>query len=235
VRNYFISSMFHGGAFAQRGKGICQQPRSPLTPNAILRALNVAMDEWVSKGVEPPKSRVPHTADGTLVSPLPQSGQGFPKLQGVTYNGRMHDGDLFDFGPDFDKGIMTILPPKHVGTPYPALVPKTDPDGNDIAGIRMPDVAVPVGTYTGWALRAEPAGGNDGCDGAGQFVEFAKTKAEREMKNDPRLSLEERYGNHTDYVTKVTAAASALKADRLLLDADVQAYIKRAEDSAVGK
>ncbi len=235
VRNYFISSMFHGGAFAARGKGICQQLRSPLTPNAILRALNVALDEWVSKGVEPPKSRVPHTADGTLVPPLPQSGQGFPKLQGVVYNGRMHDGDLFDFGPDFDKGIMTILPPKHVGTPYPALVPRTDSDGNDIAGIRMPDVAVPVGTYTGWALRANPAGGDDGCDGAGQFIEFAKTKAEREMKNDPRPSLEERYSGHDDYVTKVRAAAAALKNDRLLLDADVQAYVTKAEVSSIGK
>jgi len=235
VRNYFISSMFHGGAFAAKGKGICQQTRSPLTPNAILRALSVDMDEWVSKGLEPPKSRVPHTGDGTLVPPLPQSAQGFPKLQGVTYNGRMHDGDLFDFGPDFDKGILTILPPKHVGTPYPALVPKTDSDGNDIAGIRMPDVAVPVGTYTGWALRAQPAGGDDGCDGAGQFIEFAKTKAEREMKNDPRPSLEERYARHDDYVGKIRAAANALKADRLLLDEDVQAYVAKADALPVGK
>ena len=208
VRSYFLSSMFHGGAFAPKGKGICQQVRSPLTPNAILRALIVDLDQWVSKGVEPPKSRVPHTADGTLVPPLPQSGQGFPKLQGVVYNGRMHDGDLLDFGPDFDKGIMTILPPRKVGTPYPALVPKTDSDGNDIAGVRMPDVAVPVGTYTGWALRANPPGANDGCDGAGQFIPFAKTKAEREMNSDPRPSLEERYASHEDYVTKVTAAAN---------------------------
>jgi alpha/beta hydrolase family protein len=235
VRNYFLSSMFHGGAFAPKGKGICQQVRSPLTPNAILRALIVDMDEWVSKGTEPPASRVPSADKGTLVSPLPQETQGFPKLQGVVYNGRMHDGDLFDFGPDFEKGIMTILPPKHVGTPYPALVPKTDADGNDIAGVRMPDVAVPVATYTGWALRAQPADGNDGCDGAGQFIPFAKTKAEREMNNDPRLSLEERYSSHEDYVAKVKAAAEALKADRLLLDADVQAYVAKADASPIGK
>ena len=186
VRNYFIASMFHGGAFPQKGKGICQQVRSPLTPNAILRALLVDMDEWVAKGTEPPASRVPSASKGTLVSPLPQEKQGFPHLQGVTYNGRMHDGDLFDFGPDFDKGIMTVLPPKHLGTPYPALVPKTDADGNDIAGIRMPDVTVPVATYTGWALRAS---NDDGCDGAGQMIPFAKTKAERMEKNDPRPSL----------------------------------------------
>jgi len=233
VRNYFISSIHHAGAFGQGGKGICQQPRNALTPNAILRAMLVNMDEWVSKGVEPPASRVPSVATGTLVPPLPQEKQGFPKLQGVTYNGRMHTGDLFDYGPEFDKGIMTVLPPKLVGTPYPALVPKTDADGNDMAGIRMPDVAVPVATYTGWALRANS--GDDGCDGAGQAIPFAKTKAERMMNNDPRPSLEERYATHEDYVQKVTAAANALKAQRLLLDEDVQRYIQRAEMSNVGK
>jgi hypothetical protein len=232
VRNYFISSLHHAGAFPTRGKGICQQVRNPLTPSAVLRALLVDMDEWVAKGTEPPKSRIPHTADGTLVSPLPQSGQGFPKLQGVTYNGRMHTGDLFDYGPDFDKGIMTTLPPRLVGTPYPALVPKTDADGNDIAGIRMPDVSVPVATYTGWALRA---GSEDGCDAAGQMIPFAKTKAERMEKNDPRPSLEERYASHEDYVNKISAAATALQRDRLLLDEDVQSHIKKAQDSAVGK
>lgn len=233
VRNYFIASMFHAGAFAQGGKGVCQQTRSPLTPTAILRALTVDMDEWVTKDVAPPASRVPSADKGTLVSPLPQEKQGFPKLQGVTYNGRMHDGDLFDFGPDFDKGIMTILPPKHVGTPYPALVPKTDADGNDMAGIRIPDVAVPTATYTGWALRA--GAGDDGCDAAGQMIPFAKTKAERMEKNDPRPSLEERYPSHDDYVTKVSAAANALKADRLMLDADVQRIVKKAQDSNVAK
>jgi hypothetical protein len=232
VRNYFLSSMFHGGAFAAKGKGICQQVRSPLTPNTVLRALNVALDEWVSKGTEPPASRVPSADKGTLVSPLPQSDQGFPKIQGVAYNGRMHDGDLFDFGPDFDKGIMTILPPKHLGTPYPALVPKTDADGNDIAGVRMVDVTVPVGTYTGWALRA---GSEDGCDGAGQFVPFAKTKAEREANNDPRLSIEERYTSHEDYVAKIKAAAEGLRAQRLMLDADVTAVVAKAEASDVRK
>jgi len=225
--------MFHAGAFPQGGKGVCQQTRSPLTPTAILRALTVDMDEWVTKDVAPPESRVPSANKGTLVRPLPQEKQGFPKLEGVTYNGRMHDGDLFDFGPDFDKGIMTILPPKHLGTPYPALVPKTDPDGNDMAGIRIPEVAVPTATYTGWALRANS--GDDGCDAAGQMIPFAKTKAERIDKNDPRPSIEERYPSHDDYVTKVSAAANALKADRLMLDADVQRVVKKAQDSNVAK
>jgi len=232
VRSYFIASLPHGPA---RGKGICQQNRNPLGPGVVLRALLVDMDQWVTDGVEPPRSRVPHVSDGTLVAPMPQSTQGFPKITGVTYNGRMHTGDLFDYGPDFDKGIITSWPPRLVGTPYPALVPKTDADGNDVAGIRIPEVAVPVATYTGWALRANPAGGDDGCDAAGQMIDFAKTKADRVATGDPRLSLEERYPTHDAYVNAVSAAANALARDRLLLPEDVEAYVKKAQDSAIGK
>ena len=235
VRNYFVASLPHSGAFGPKGKGICQQNRNPLTANAVLRALLVDLDQWVSQGTAPPPSRIPHVADGTLVPPLPQAGQGFPKITGVTYNGRMHTGDLFDYGPKFDQGILTTLPPRLVGTPYPALVPKTDADGNDIAGIRIPDVAVPVATYAGWALRANPAGGDDGCDAAGQMIDFAQTKAERLMTGDPRPSLEERYPSHAAYVNAVAAAANGLLRDRLLLDQDVQAYVKKAQDAPIGK
>src|SRR5262249_44092007 len=150
------------------------------------------MDEWVTSAKEPPTPRVPKRSDSTLVSAL-QSDVGFPSIPGIKFNGRMHTGDLFDYGPDFDKGILSILPPRLVSTPYPALVPRTDADGNDIAGIRLPDVAVPLATYTGWNLRAVPEGGDDGCDHFGMKVEFLPTRAERLAKGDPRLSIEERY------------------------------------------
>jgi hypothetical protein len=84
-------------------------------------------------------------------------------------------------------------------------------------------------------LRAVPAGGNDGCDAAGQKIEFLPTLSARKVAGDPRPSLEERYGSHEDYVNKVTAAAEALKRDRLLLDEDVAVYIRRASDSAIGR
>ena len=201
----------------------------------MLRALLVALDPWVSTGVEPPASRVPRVANGTLVAPLPRESVGFPAIRGVTYNGRMHTGDLFDFGPKFAEGILTTLPPRLVGTPYPALVPKTDADGNDVAGIRIPEVAVLLATYTGWALRAAPAGGDDGCDAAGQQIAFAKTKTERLALGDSRLSLEERYPSHVEYVNAVAAAANGLVRDRLLLEEDVPAYVKKAQDTPVGK
>ena len=227
VRNYLLASFPH---VPGNGRGICAQPRNPLRPNAVLRALLTDLDAWVVKGEAPPADRVPRVADGTLAPPLPQAGMGFPQIPGVVYNGVHHTGDLFDFGKDFDKGFLSVLPPRLIGTPYPVFVPKTDADGNDIAGVRVPDVAVPLATYTGWALRAD---GLDGCDAAGQKLAFAKTKAERLANGDPRLSLEERYADHATYVSLVRDAAEALKAQRFMLEEDVAATVAAAQAAAV--
>jgi hypothetical protein len=232
ARNYLMSSLPHG---AGTGPGICQQNRNPLVPNPALRALLMDLDQWVTAGTEPPPSRMPRVADGSLVPPMPQESVGFPSIPGVIYNGRNHTGDLFDFGPQFDRGILSILPPKLVGTPYPALVPRTDSDGNDLAGIRLPEVAAPLATYTGWNLRAAPPGGNDGCDASGQKIDFARTAAERQTTGDPRPSIEERYPTHQGYVDAVSRAATDLQQQRLLLDADVQAYISAAQASPIGR
>jgi len=232
VRSYLFSSLPHG---AQSGPGICQQPRNPVVPNPGLRALLVALDEWVSEGRKPPRSRVPRRAAGTMVPSLPQSLVGFPSIPGVKYDGLMTTGDLFDFGPLSDQGVLTTLPPVLVGSPYPVFVPKTDGDGNDLAGIRLPEVAVPLATYTGWALRAAPFAGGDLCDAAGQKIDFRQTKAERLAIGDPRLSIEERYPTHEKYVKEVRHAAKQLWFDRLLLDEDVERYIQAAEASNVGK
>ena len=236
VRYYLLSSAPHGAGTAA---GICQQPQNPIVGNQALRALLVDLDEWVSTGREPPANRVPRRADGTLVPSLPQAAEGFPKIPGVNYNGIMHTGDLWDFGRHFDDGIVTISPPILVGTPYPVFVPKTDVDGNDIAGIRLPDISVPIATYSGWALRASPATETDGikivdgCDASGQRIPFQHTKAQRLAIGDPRLSLEERYPDHQTYVNMVTQAAQALEEQRLLVDIDVQAYIAAAQAAAV--
>jgi hypothetical protein len=149
----------------------------------------------------------------------------------------MHTGDLFDYGPRyFTEGIVDNFPPILKGSPYPALVPKTDADGNDLAGIRLPEVVVPTATYTGWALRKNPAGANDGCDASGQKILFRKTVGGRLAIGDPRLSLDERYSSRADYIAKVTAAAIALRDARLMLQEDVDVYISgagAAYDSAI--
>jgi len=140
---------------------------------------------------------------------------------------------LLDFGPQFDAGILTVMPPV-VSAPYKVYVPKTDSDGNDIGGIRTPDVAVPLATYTGWALRAEKEPQNaDGCDASGQKLPFAATKFARLAAGDPRPSLAERYKDHATYVRLVTEAARRLQRERLLVEPDAEAYITAAETAAV--
>jgi alpha/beta hydrolase family protein len=227
VRYYLLASLPHG---AGNGRGICAQPRNPLRPNAVLRALLMDLDAWVTAGTAPPADRMPRVADGTLVPPLPQEKYGFPHIPGVVYNGAHHTGDVWDFGPDADKGFVTVSPPRLMSAAYPVFVPKADADGNDVAGIRVPEVAVPLATYTGWALRAD---GLDGCDSSGQKLDFAKTKAARLASGDPRPSIEERYADHATYVGLVTRTAEALKEQRFLLDEDVRAYVAAAQAASV--
>jgi hypothetical protein len=231
VRVYLVAGRPHGDGVPVSGPGICQESRNPLVGNPALRALLAALDAWAADGVEPPGSMVPRVGDGTLVGPARQE-VGFPPIPGVPYLGRIHEGDLMDFGPQAGEGILTMLPPHRLGSPYPALVPKTDADGNTLAGVRLPDIAAPVATYTGWNLRKNPA--DEGCDASGMVVPFARTKAERMASGDPRLSLEERY-SHESYVRAVAESAHDLERRRLLLDEDAERYIKAAEDSDVGR
>ena len=153
VRLYLFSSFPHSGGSRQQGRGICQQPRNTAAAEPVLRALLVALDGWVSAGKAPPASRVPRRRDGTLVAALPRAELGFPKIPGVHFDGLMSTGDLLEFGPHAGKGILTVLPPA-ITSPYPALVPRTDADGHDVAGIRVPAVQTPLATHTGWAVRA---------------------------------------------------------------------------------
>ena len=232
VRFYLLSSLAH---VASTGPGICQQPGNPIVPNAALRALLVALNEWISEDKTPPASRVPRRAEGTLVASLPRETMGFPSIPGVTYNGLMTTGDLFDFGPFSNDGILTTLPPLFIGSPYPAFVPRTDADGNDVAGVRLPQIAVPLATYTGWSLRASAFAGDDLCDASGQKLAFGQTHAGRLAMGDTRLSIQERYPSHGAYVSAVAQAANNLRQQRLLLDEDVERIVEAAGESAVGK
>ncbi len=231
VRHYLLSSLPHAAA---SGPGMCQQPRNPIDGNPSFRALLVALDAWVAGGTPPPASRIPRRSDKTMVAAWPQEGVGFPTIPGVTYNGRPHDGMALSFGPTFGEGILTLLPPSRSPSPYPVLVPTTDADGNTVAGLRMVEVAVPTATYTGWALRAGPAAG-EGCDAFGQMIPLASTKAERLARGDARLSIEERYPTHDDYVRRIGDAATSLVKARFLLDEDLQRYVSAAKASPIGR
>jgi hypothetical protein len=230
TRIYFMSSMQHGTGNGA-SKGNCQQFLNPLDSQAVQRALFTALDKWATAGTLPPPSQVPKLSDGTLVKP-DQTSTGFPRIPGVTYSGFKTTRYLLNYGPHFyTTGIPTINPPTFTppyqdnpanGPIYPSFVPRTDVDGNDIAGLRLPEVQVPLATYTGWALRAAPHN-NDGCEGSGQYIPFPKTKADRLESGDPRLSIEERYGNFETYSSLLQNAINSLVRSGFLLPFDAEA------------
>jgi hypothetical protein len=247
VRFYLLSSVEHTGAGSPpNSAGSCQQFRNTTDPNPALRALFVALDQWVTKAVKPPKSEVPTRATGVFSTPvgngvgvISQAALGWPSIPGVTYSGVITVRHLFNFGPRFDQGILDVNPPDFSGPVYPSFVSKVDADGNDVAGVRLPPVAAPIATTSGWGLRSAvfgggPSGGNmDGCESSGQWIAFKARQAERMAAGDPRKSLEERYGNHEGYVKAVAEAARKLQQRRLLLEEDVQRYIDAAQASTV--
>ncbi|MBK8324664.1 MAG: hypothetical protein IPL06_18720 [Betaproteobacteria bacterium] len=235
ARYYLMSSNQHGtGNGASRGN--CQQFGNPLNANPVLRALWVTLDDWASRGIEPPPSEIPKLADGTLVAPLPQASAGFPVIPGVQYTGLKSTRYLLDYGPQFHLGIMTVNPPVTTtpffdnpanGKIYPTFVPKTDADGNEIAGIRLPDVSVPLATYTGWSLRSTANGGPDGCEGSGQMIPLPKTAAARAASGDPRRSVEERYFTLSGYYFQRLWKINDMLRQRLMLDEDAPAEFTR--------
>jgi hypothetical protein len=224
---YFMSSHQHGtgnGAI----KGACQQFQNPIDSTPVHRALLVAMDQFVNNGTPMPPSMLPTFASGTLVTPATVVSK-FPNIPGVTVTGLESTRYLFNYGPRMAQGIMDINPP--VITPpyennplngkiYPSYVPMVDADGNDVAGFKMPEVAVPLATYTGWALRSAAFGLNDGCEGTGQQIAFPLTAAARTATGDPRLSVQERYGSFSGYYFSLLFAIDNMVSQRMLLPAD---------------
>ena len=216
-RVYLIAGTQHGGRAGLRPTaGVCANPTNPHSPAPAMRALVVALENWITKGVAPPASRVPTLASGSAV---PYAAAKMPNVKGFTI---LPTGNRIDAPVDWIEGT-------HATSTYGSFVSTVDADGNEATGIRLPPIAVPIATYTGWNVyKKEPS---ELCDRDGSFIAFSKTKAEREAAGDPRLSLEERYGSRADYVAKVKATADALVAERLLLPADAAAYVQAAQTS----
>jgi len=235
TRLYLLSSAQHASAGNPASKGSCQQFLNPLDPAPVERALWIDLDQWSTRGVEPPDSRVPLLRNGTLVPPS-QSKVGFPNIPGVTYTGLKTTRYRFNYGPNFYQTYIPTINPPVITSPlednpangpiYPSYVPKTDSDGNDIAGIRLPELQVPLATYTGWALRSG-VWANDGCEGSGQYIPFQSTKAARTAAGDPRPSVGERYQSYTQYRKQVIAAVDNLVRARFFICDDTQGIVTR--------
>jgi Alpha/beta hydrolase domain len=179
-----------------------------------VRALLVALDDWISKGTLPPASRYPSRSDGSLVPPAADD-VGFPRIPGFAYTSRIARPTV----------IKSDEMPPSKGAAYPVFVPKTDADGRDIAGLRLPTLEAPAGTHTGWNLRKTGFGEGELCDNNGSMIPFAATREERQKNNDPRLSMAERYPNDGDRAAAIAKAAQQLVRDRLLLEEDTKLFI----------
>jgi hypothetical protein len=217
VRGYFLTGTNHTGrAGVPRDAGPCTLPRNWHDPMAAVRALLVALDEWVVTGRTPPPSRLPRIADGTLVQAEVVT---FPKAPGFAAPHAANDVALL---PDWIK-------PTAPTQTWRALVPQVGPDGNELAGLKLPDIAVPRGTHTGWNLYKVPYPAGELADRDGTFLAFAATHADRDATDDSRPSLAERYPTQSSYVTEIETVATQLRNDRLLLAEGTAAYIARAK------
>jgi len=192
-----------------RDNGPCINARNWHDPMPAIRALLVALDEWVVSGRPPPDSRVPRIDDGTLVT---TENVAFPPIPGLV---RPHAAN--DAAP-----LEDWIEPRPAAHSYVVLVPQVDADGNDIAGIRLPGIAVPRGTFMGWNIYKNPYPDGELADRDGTFLAFAANEADR--GTDPRASLAARYPGNS-YAEAVRTVTQALLRDRLLLAEDAERFI----------
>ena len=234
VRSYFFASTQHepgsvpliheSGAEGARGvHGFNAVDYRPLTRAALLH-----LDRWVAEGVEPPPSAFPRLADGTAARPEAVLDH-FRAIPGATVPDpeRLLMVWRTELGAEADRGIAD--PPARLGERYQTFVSAVDRDGNDVAGLRVPEVSVPVATYTGWNPRDPQTGAADQINlMQGSTFPFAATRAERERRGDPRPSIEERYRDRDEYRERARAAAEELARQGYILDEDVAVTVESA-------
>ncbi len=193
----------------------------------LVRAALTSLDAWVSLGTEPPPSRYPRVSEGTAVD-RESLRERLARIPDVRLPARLLPVAYLDFGIEQDVGLATLLPPE-LGPMYRALVSDIDDDGNELSGVRHPEIAVPLATYTGWNSRHPDIGAADqALFLAGATLPFTPDAAERGRKGDPRPAIEERYPSKGLYLEEVEAAALELVRERYLLEDDVETIVRLA-------
>ena len=228
TRIYMFAGGQHGPAAFPARRSIGQQMNNPNDYRWSMRALLLSMNRWIKDGAAPPPSRYPRIEDKTLVQIESLS---FPSLAGVTKPTEAHRAYRVFYGLDFaSKGIISVDPPE-TNSAFPILVPQVDKDGNELAGVKMPEISVPLATYTGWNLFNNEAGPSNLLSSMqGSYIPLPRTRADRERTKDPRSSIEERYQNREQYLGRVTAAAKDLVKQGYLLEEDITQIVKRADE-----
>jgi hypothetical protein len=192
----------------------------------LLRSALVNLDRWVSEGAEPPPSVIPRIADGTAVE-AESLAAFYARIPGARFPDRLPHAPRLDFGPEIDRGIA-VYPPK-TGPAYRTYVSAVDEDGNEIAGLRPPELEAPLATFTGWNTRhPETGGAGDLMSMNGSTLPFAATAEERERTGDPRQSVAERYPSRAAYLERVRETTRKLIAKRHALAEDLEAIVERA-------
>lgn len=198
--------------------------------NPLIRAMFIALERWVIADEEPPPSLFPRLADGTAV-PRGDVVRSFATIPGVAVPAieRLPTLGRVDLGPEADRGIGRFPPTQ--GEPYPSSVSAVDADLNEVVGIRLPDLSVPVGSHTGWNPR-DPSTGGEGqiIDTGGSTIPFPRDADERERTGDPRRAIAERYRDRDDYLARVRQAAERLAEQRYLLAEDVEPVVRHAAE-----
>jgi hypothetical protein len=245
VRRYYFPSVTHGGSwtggFPAKGEAVpanCTLSGNPASTAPLARVAMRGLVDWVAKGKEPPPSRYPTLANGDLVAPT-AAALGWPAIPGAPLpDGKLNPLPIQDFGKTFLARDLSGIParqPPAIGAAIPQLVPRVNADGNETTGVLPIQLMVPTGTFTGWNVQARGYGAGGACGLAGGFIPFAKTRAERLAKGDPRPSLQERYGTHRGFVSKVLEAIGKQQKDGWLLPDDAGKIYEQAENSDVLK
>jgi len=236
VRYYLVAGTQHGDGGGV-STGISYQPtattRCQLAPSQVSeapveRALIPALEAWIVHGKRPPASRYPTVAGGGLAAP-DRASTGFPDLSDVAvpYGATAAPTalNLTRFGAinqlfvtDYSQGAPVV----DAARQYKLLVPKVDANGNEAGGLRMPEVVVPLATYTGWNVRAAGHTAGEGCALMGGAIPLATSPATKAAA-DPRTTLAQLYAGRADYQARFGAAADTLAARGYLLPQDVAA------------
>jgi hypothetical protein len=212
VRVYYIAGSRHGAGSVPASDGGGQLKNNTLNYTWAQRGLFWALDAWVREGTEPPPSRHPRFADGTMVLHHELE---FPAIPDVQWPTHVPGG--------YRRDVETPLS----AMPFP--LSQVDVDGNEIGGIRLPEQEVPLATTTGWQFRSESIGApHTLITNAGGYIPFPATRAERERTGDPRLSVAERYTGREDYLAKIRRVADRLAGERYILASDIPAIIEAA-------